>query len=109
MSNSDTAQFELSQSGSWYLLAGIECYLESADYSGTCDTLLLELDRLESWEREHGGYYHITEHVAESFAELRQRIVDYRDDLVVWETQRDNEWYAQEARESFTVIDGGKK
>ena len=106
MSNCDTAPFDLSQFGSWYLLAGIECYLESSDMTCQCDTLLLELDRLEAWERENGGYYGY-EHVQERFAELRQRIVNFRADIEAYDAQYYAERDAQEAREKFTVIEGG--
>jgi hypothetical protein len=104
MDNSDTAPFDLNQFGSWYLMAGIECYLESADMSCQCETLLLELDRLEAWEQQHGGYYGY-EHVQEGFAELRQRITERLADIEAYDTQ----YYAERARSEFTVIEGGKK
>ena len=52
--NSDTALFDMSQFGASYLLAGIEVYLETAHEVCQCETLLLELDRLEAWEQRHG-------------------------------------------------------
>ena len=57
MSNHDTAPFELNQFGAWYLLAGIEQYLKSADMEQQCDTLLAELERLRQWDEAHGGWY----------------------------------------------------
>ena len=104
MSNSDTAPFDLSQFGSWYLLAGIECYLESAWDGCQCETLLLELDRLEAWERQHGGYYSY-EHTQQRFAELRERIREQLADIEAYEA----DYYAERARSEFTVIEGGKK
>lgn len=108
MSNADTAQFDLSQFGSWYLLAGIECYLESCYEVLSAETLLFELDRLEAWEQEHGGYYSY-DYVPARFAELRERITAARD----WLQDQQDQYYAdraaQEARDSFTVIEGGKK
>ena len=104
MSNSDTAPFDLSQFGSWYLLAGIECYLESAMEVCSCETLLLELDRLEAWEQQHGGYY-CYEYVPARFAELRERIRQHMADIEAYEA----DYYAERARSEFTVIDGGKK
>ena len=106
MSNSDTAQFDLSQFGSWYLLAGIEVYAESAHEVCQCDTLLLELDRLEAWEQVNGGYYSY-EYVPARFAELRERITELRD----WLQAQEDQWYseraAERARAEFTVIEGG--
>ena len=104
MSNSDTAPFDLSQFGSWYLLAGIECYLETADMTCQCETLLLELDRLEEWEQQNGGYYSY-EYVPARFAELRESIRERLADIEAWESQ----YYAERARSEFTVIEGGKK
>ena len=100
MSNSDTAQFDLSQFGSWYLLAGIECYLESTDMVCQCETLLLELDRVEAWEQANGGFYD-----PERFTYLRDSISEKMADIEAWDAQ----WYAEKARDSFTVIEGGKK
>jgi hypothetical protein len=100
LSNSDTAQFDLSQFGSWYLLAGIECYAESAMEVCSCETLLLELDRLEAFEKAHCEF-----HDAERFAELRERIESHKADLQAWDSHCD----AQLAREQFRVIEGGKK
>ena len=102
MSNSDTAPFDLSQFGSWYLMAGIECYLESALEVCSCETLLLELDRLEAWERENGGYYGY-EHTQQRFAELRHRIRERLADIEAYEA----DYYAERARSEFTVIEGG--
>ena len=102
MSNSTTFDYQLSQFGSWYLLAGIECYLESAYEVCSCETLLLELDRLEAWEQQHGGFYSY-EYVPARFAELRERIREHMADLEAAEA----EWYAERAREQFTVIEGG--
>ena len=101
--NSDTAPFDLSQFGSWYLMAGIECYLESALEVCQCETLLLELDRLEAWEQQHSVHYS-SEHTQQRFAELRQRILDHKADIEAYESQ----YWAELAREQFTVIDGGK-
>ena len=59
MSNSDTAQFDLSQFGSWYLLAGIEVL--SGERVGRGD--LSARPCCWSWtvwrlgSRQHGGYY----------------------------------------------------
>ena len=49
MSNSDTFDYQLSQFAAWYLLEGIEQYLDCADETCQCETLLTELDRLEAW------------------------------------------------------------
>ena len=106
MSNADTAQFDLSQFGSWYLLAGIECYLESCYEVLSAETLLFELDRLEAWEQEHGGYYSY-DYVPARFAELRERITAARDWLQDQEDQYYSERFAAECREKFTVIEGG--
>ena len=103
MDNSTTFDFQLNQFGSWYMLAGIECYLESADMTCQCETLLAELDRLEAWERENGGYYHL-EYVPEGFAALRDRILGRLADIESWESQ----WYAEQRRGEFTVIEGGR-
>ena len=108
MSNSDTAPFDLSQFGSWYLLAGIECYLESCMEVCSAQTLLLELDRLEAWEQENGGYYSY-EYVPARFAELRARIAEHLEWLQDQEDQYYSERFAAECREKFTVIEGGKK
>ena len=106
MSNSDTAQFDLSQFGSWYLLAGIEVYAESAHEVCQCDTLLLELDRLEAWEQVNGGYYSY-EYVPARFAELREHITELRDWIEADYERYYAERTAQEARANFTVIEGG--
>ena len=106
MSNSDTAPFDLSQFGSWYLLAGIECYLETVYEAISCETMLVELDRLEAWEQAHGGYYSY-EYVPARFAELRERITEARDWLQAQEDQYYSERFAAERREKFTVIEGG--
>lgn len=104
MSNSDTAMFDMSQFGSSYLLAGIEVYLETAHEVCQCETLLLELDRLEAWEERHGGFYDL-EMVREHFANLRERIVERKADIEAFESQ----FFADVARSKFTVIEGGKK
>jgi len=106
MSNSDTAQFDLSQFGSWYLLAGIEVYAESAHEVCQCDTLLLELDRLEAWEQANGAYYSY-EYVPARFAELRERITELRDYIDAEDERYYAEREARERRESFTVVEGG--
>ena len=103
MSNRDTFDYQLSQFGSWYLLAGLECYLESAWDACQCETLLLELDRLEAWEREFGGYYGY-EHTQQRFAELRERISQQLADIEAYEA----DYYAEKARGEFVVIEGGK-
>lgn len=102
MSNSHTFDYQLSQFGAWYLLAGIECYLESAYEVCSCETLLRELDRLEAWEQQHGGYY-CYEHVPPRFAELRERIRQQLADIEAYEA----DYYAERARSEFTVIEGG--
>ena len=106
MSNMNTFDYQLSQFGSWYLLAGIECYLASAYEICSCETLLRELDRLEAWERENGGYYSY-EHVPARFAELRERITEHRDNLEAAQEAWWDEQEEQERRERFTVIEGG--
>ena len=98
--NSDTQPFDLSQFGAWYVLAGIEVYAETADSEYSCQTLLLELARVEAWEQAHGDWYD-----SDRYAELRERIEGRWDDLIAWTAQCD----ADERRERFTVIDGGKK
>ena len=103
MDNRDTFDYQLSQFGSWYLIAGIDCYLESAMEVCQCDTLLTELERVEQWEREHGAWYESSS--AMGFARLRQRILDRKADIEAYESQ----YYAEQAREQFTVIEGGKK
>ena len=108
MSNSDTAPFELSQFGSWYMFAGIERYLESAMEVCSCDTLLFELDRLEAWEQENGGYYSY-DYVPQKFAELRAEIIAHRDVLEEAADAYWNEVHAKEARANFEVIEGGKQ
>jgi len=108
MSNSDTATFELSQFGSWYMFAGIEKYLESAYEVCSCDTLLLELDRLEEWEKENGGFYSY-DYVPQKFAELRAEIIAQRDALEEYADAYWDEVHAKEARANFEVIEGGKK
>jgi hypothetical protein len=104
MDNSTTFDYQLSQFGSWYLLAGIECYAEAAMETCQCETLLLELDRLEAWEQENGGYYSY-EYVPARFAELRERITERLADIEAYDAQ----YYAERARSEFTVIEGGKK
>ena len=100
MSNSDTFDYQLSQFGSWYLMAGIESYLDDAYEVCQCETLLLELDRLEAWESENGGFYSY-EHVPAAFADLRERITE----RLQW-IESEDEAYRRRAR--FTVISGGK-
>ena len=103
-SNSDTRPFELSQFGSWYLLAGLEQYIENVEDECQIDTLELELDRLEQWESAHGGYYEY-DHVRSRFAQIREQLAELRE----WVQKRDRLWYAEELREDFRVIDGGKE
>ena len=98
--NSDTQPFDLSQFGAWYVLAGIEVYAETADSECACQTLLLELARVEAWEKAHGDWYD-----SERYTELRERIEGRWDDMIAWAAQRD----AEDRRERFTVIEGGKK
>lgn len=102
--NSDTALFDMSQFGSSYLLAGIEVYLETAHEVCQCETLLRELDRLEAWEERHGGFYDL-DMVRDHFAELRERITDKQAEIEAFESQ----FFAEQARSRFTVVEGGKK
>lgn len=102
MDNSTTFDYQLSQFGSWYLLAGIECYLETADAACECDALLRELDRVESWERDNGGYYH-QEYTRMRFDSLRDRIAERKADIEAFESH----YWAERARSEFTVIEGG--
>lgn len=104
MSNSDTALFDMSQFGSSYLLAGIEVYLETAHELCQCETLLLELDRLEAWEERHGGFYDL-DVVRAHFADLRERIAERKAEIEAFESQ----FFAERARSKFTVVEGGKK
>ena len=98
MSNSDTFDYQLSQFAAWYLLEGIEQYLECADEVCQCETLLTELDRLEAWERANGAFY------AEGrFAKLREKIELRLEWIERWESN----WYAERARSEFRVIEGG--
>lgn len=100
MSNSDTSPFELSQFGLWYILEGIERFIENVEDECQVDTLELELSRIQEWDRENGEYYSY-----EYYDQLWTRLTELRE----WIQKRDNEWYAREAREDFYVIDGGKK
>lgn len=104
--NRDTAPYELNQHASWYLLAGIECYLESAMDSCQFVTLLEELDRLEAWEKENGNFYEY-DFVPERFAELRGRIQECLDACDAVEEEYDREWRAEQAlvrRSEFRVV-----
>ena len=98
-SNSDTRNFELSQFGMWFFVAGLGDFLESVDNICMIETLELELDRVEQWDREHGGFY-----TDENYDHLRAQIASAREQI----EQFDREWYAELAREEFRVIDGGK-
>ena len=102
--NSDTALFDMSQFGASYLLAGIEVYLETAHEVCQCETLLLELDRLEAWEQRHGGFYDL-DIVQAHFADLRHRIAERKAEIETFESH----FYAERARSQFTVVEGGKK
>lgn len=104
MKDSDTAQFEMSQFGSSYMLAGIEVHLETAYEVCQCEYLLVELDRLEAWEMQHSVFYDL-ESVRERFAYLRQSILDKLAEAESFETQ----FYADKARRGFTLVQGGKK
>ena len=105
--NRDTAPYELNQYGSWYLLAGIECYLEAAMDHCQFVTLMAELDRLEGGEKQHGGFYEY-EYAQERFAELRARIPECIDACdAVEEEEYDRQWRAEEAmarRSKFYVV-----
>ena len=106
MSNSHTFDYQLSQFGSWYLLAGIERYLESCFEVCSAQTLLLELDRLEAWEQQNGGYYSY-EYVPARFAALRARITEHLEWLEDEEERYFSNRHAERARAEFTVIEGG--
>ena len=100
-SNSDTRPFELSQFGAWLLLDGIRERLTTLESWDICwvETIETELARVESWSSEHSPWYS-----ADDFAELWAEIAAARE----WCERSDSEWYAQCARENFTVIEGGK-
>ena len=106
MDNSTTFDFQLSQFGSWYLLAGIEAYAEAAQEVCQCETLLKELDRLEAWEQAHGGYYSY-EYAQARFADLRASLIEWRDFIDAEDERYFAERAAQEARAQFTVVEGG--
>ena len=97
--NSDTLPVELSQFGMWFFLAGLGDYLQSLDNICMIETLELELDRVEQWDREHGPYYEETgyEHLRNMIASAREQIEQF-----------DRDFWAEQAREEFRVIDGGK-
>ena len=72
--NNDTrTSYSINQYTAWYLMAGIERYIECIDMLPQCETILKELDRLEQWDKQHGGYYH-----PERYAELAARVRDIR-------------------------------
>ena len=107
MSNSDTAQFELSQFGAWFIRSSCHEFLERAEDTCQLDTLEIELARLEEWEQQNGKFYD-----PKDFEKLWTAIAETRE----WMEERDNLWYdeeasehAEEARAAFTVIEGGKK
>ena len=102
MSNSDTFDYQLSQFAAWYLMEGIRQYFECADEVCQCDTLLVELDRLESWELANSGYY-TPETIRERFAGLRSAIELRRE----WLERRESDYYAERARSEWRVIEGG--
>lgn len=104
MSNSDTSPFEMSQFGQWYMLAGIEQYIDDIEDECQIDTIELELNRIQEWDREHGGYFDC-QYTQNKYAELWTKLAELRE----WIQQRDRLWYADCAREDFYVIDGGKK
>ena len=104
MSNSDTSPFELSQFGQWYMLAGIEQYIDGIEDECQIDTIELELHKIREWDQEYGRHFDC-QYTQNKYAELWAKLAELRE----WIQQRDNEWYAQEARETFTVIEGGKK
>lgn len=83
MSNSDTGAYELSQHAQWMLLAGIDSYIDWMHMECQCDTVLLEIDRAEAWDREHGGYYD-----PDMYAALRTRVR-----LVRAEIRRNDMWW----------------
>ena len=98
-SNSDTRPFELSQFAAWMLVDGMRERLSWADNICWVDTIETELDRLEEWSAAHSPWYEEGD-----FAEFRAEIVLAREDF----DREDREWYAEQRRNGFTVIAGGK-
>ena len=82
MSNADTGAYDLSQHAQWMLLAGIDSYIDWMHWECQCDTVLLEIDRAEAWDREHGGYYD-----PERYEALRSRARAVRAEIL-----RDDMW-----------------
>lgn len=83
--NSDVRPFELNQYSAWYLLAGIEEYLQSAMWECQYDTLLDELERLRKWDEQFGGYYD-----PERYTELAGHIRACRADVRRYDIWVDN-------------------
>ena len=97
--NSTLFPFKLCQHSMWYLIAGIEQYLESADMECQIDTIERELNRVFMWDSEHGGFFD-----PENYEGLWARIAERRAEIQQW----DREWYAEKNRENFTLVNGGK-
>jgi hypothetical protein len=100
LSNSDTADFQLSQFGAWFFLCGLETRLESLESYDICwvETIETELDRVQQWDRDFGGFYK-----EEYYTSLREQIAAVRE----WCEAADSDWYARQARGKFRLIEGG--
>ena len=96
-SNSDTRPFELSQFAAWMLVDGMKERLAWTDNVCWVETLETELDRLEEWCIAHSPWYEEGD-----FAEFRAELVAAREHF----DRLDSDWYAEEQRKGFTVIEG---
>jgi hypothetical protein len=84
-SNSDARPFELSQHAAWYLLAGMQEFMEFYEWDCQFDTLLLELERLRQWDEQFGGYYD-----AERYGDFAREIRARRAEVRRYDIWRDN-------------------
>ena len=83
--NSTRTSYSICQFTAWYLLAGIERAVDSIDMEPQCETILDEIDRLEQWDKKHGGWYD-----PDKYAALAKRVRSIRAEL---------------SREYFYVVD----